>query len=107
MLEKELDENSDLIKNIPDTDIADLDADNSLDDSFKDLLSSVDLDELKIENPSTDYIEETNPQNIDELVHKIKEQSLEKVTENIKPNMEVIKYQEVSDDEFFDDFFDE
>ena len=46
--------------------------------------------------------------NIDELINKIK--GLEAIEENIKPNMDLKeenKYKEVSDDEFFDDFFDE
>ena len=47
------------------------------------------------------------PENIDELIDKIKEQT--KNNENITPNMNLVeenKYQEVNDDEFFDDFFD-
>ena len=44
---------------------------------------------------------------VDELIDKIKEQSIQ--SNNIKPNMNLVeknKYKEVSDDEFFDDFFD-
>ena len=77
--------------------------------SFKDIVDSLDQDEDKFENPNSDFeIENTSPENIDELIDKIK--GLEAIEENIKPNMDLKeenKYKEVSDDEFFDDFFDE
>lgn len=86
---------------------------NSLDSheelSFKDIVDSLDQDEDKFENPNSNFEEEnTSPENIDELINKIK--GLEAIEENIKPNMDLKeenKYKEVSDDEFFDDFFDE
>ncbi|MBQ8207095.1 MAG: type IV secretory system conjugative DNA transfer family protein [Bacilli bacterium] len=81
------------------------------DREIKDILKTIDEDEFKIELPDNNLKEEdTNPESIDELINKIKEQSLEMIDENIKPNMnlqEENKYHEVSDDEFFDDFFDE
>lgn len=84
-------------------------------DKVKDLLKIE--DDFVVNNPDTDYqLENTNPKSIDELINKIKEQSLENVSPDIKENMnlkenvdlkEENKYHEVSDDEFFDDFFDE
>ncbi len=84
----------------------------SLDDenSFKDFLSTFDDDDFKTVQMAPIKEERPEPSNIDELVDKIKEQSLETNPENIKPNMDLKeenKYKEVSDDEFFDDFFDE
>ena len=81
------------------------------DNEIRDILKTIDEDEFKVELPDVDFKEEkTNPESIDELINKIKEQSLETIEENIKPNMDLQeenKYHEVSDDEFFDDFFDE
>ncbi len=78
---------------------------------FKDFLDTFKEDDFQVPPKDSEYLEEdTNPQNIDELINKIKEKSLEANKENIKPNMDLKednKYQEVSDDEFFDDFFDE
>ena len=91
------------------------------DDEFKNLISSFDNDNEFIEKEDNNKLETTDtPQNIDELIDKIKEQSSDEslnkvkeenhdVKENIKPNMNLVeknKYKEVSDDEFFDDFFD-
>ena len=79
--------------------------------SFKDVIDSLDSDDISVQSPNTDFsLENTNPESIDELINKIKEKSIENVSNEIKPNMEVKeenKYKEVSDDEFFDDFFDE
>ena len=79
--------------------------------SIQDILDSIDLDTTKVENPDPNYLENsTTPESIDDLIEHIKAKSLENVSPNIKPNMEVNpenKYHEVSDDEFFDDFFDE
>ncbi len=79
------------------------------DSSFKDFLDTFDDDDFKT-IPMTPIKEENKPDNIDELIGKIKEQNVDINPENIKPNMDLKeenKYQEVSDDEFFDDFFDE
>ena len=84
----------------------------NLDDdaSFKDFLNTFNDEDFKT-IPNAEIKEETNePSNIDELIDKIKEKNIEPNPENIKPNMDLKeenKYQEVSDDEFFDDFFDE
>ena len=79
---------------------------NSQED-FKSLITSFN-DEQFIETKDNNPLEKQDtPKNIDELIDKIKEQSDTK--ENIKPNMNLVeenKYKEVSDDEFFDDFFD-
>ena len=81
------------------------------DDSFKELINSFDMDDFKVEPENNSLIEDkTSPENIDELISKIKEKSLETIEDNIKLNMDLKeenKYQEVSDDEFFDDFFDD
>ena len=76
---------------------------------LKDMINQIDEEEF-IQNPNQEFQEEKNdPESIDELISKIKEKS-GVVKENIKPNMELkeeTKYKEVSDDEFFDDFFDD
>lgn len=83
----------------------------NLDDDldFKEFLNTFNEDDFKTPNNEAN-IEEDKPKNIDQLIDKIKEQSLEVESNNIKPNMDLKeenKYKEVSDDEFFDDFFDE
>ena len=66
-------------------------------------------DDFSIQKDDSNLVETMdNPKNIDQLIDKIKEQS-EKNNTEIKNNMnlkEENKYKEVSDDEFFDDFFD-
>ncbi len=78
---------------------------------FKDFLNTFNENDFQASSNDKIYKEEkSSPKNIDELIDKIKEQSLEVETENIKQNMDLKeenKYKEVSDDEFFDDFFDE
>ena len=77
------------------------------DDEFKSYLSSLNNEKF-IETEESNPLEtKDTPKNIDELIDKIKEQSIQ--SNNIKPNMNLVeknKYKEVSDDEFFDDFFD-
>jgi len=87
------------------------------DEELQEILSSVELDETNIPKEDIyDYQEESEPANIDELINKIKEKSIE--IEEPKRVIDVIPqdivekkvqptYKEVSDDEFFDDFFDE
>ncbi len=79
--------------------------------SFKEFLDTFNDEDFKISNVNNDYKEEkSTPHDIDELINKIKEKSLEANPTNIKPNMDLKeenKYKEVSDDEFFDDFFDD
>lgn len=103
-----------------------------------DILNSVDKEDIEIEDKNPSYeVENTNPESIDDLINKIKEQSMEKnsslndlnvendnninVVNNIvndnsiqdnktnetKEIKEEVNYHEVSDDEFFDDFFDD
>ncbi|MCI5702029.1 MAG: type IV secretory system conjugative DNA transfer family protein [Erysipelotrichaceae bacterium] len=75
-------------------------------DNFKSFISTFD-DADFVEKEDKNPIEEKDtPENIDELIDKIKKQT--ELKENIKPNMDLVeenKYKEVSDDEFFDDFF--
>ena len=66
-------------------------------------------DDFSIQKDDSNLVETMdNPKNIDQLIDKIKEQS-EKNNTEIKNNMNLKEentYKEVSDDEFFDDFFD-
>lgn len=75
-------------------------------DNFESFISTFDDTDF-VENKNKNPIEEKDtPENIDELIDKIKQQSIP--GETIKPNMDLSldnKYKEVSDDEFFDDFF--
>ncbi len=75
-------------------------------DNFESFISTFDDTDF-VENKNKNPIEEKDtPENIDELIDKIKQQSTP--SETIKPNMDLSldnKYKEVSDDEFFDDFF--
>ena len=106
-------------QNIPDANIENEHKNNnieSLDDnmSFEDFLNNFNEEDFKSNNADTKYGEEANPKNVDDLVNKIKEQSVDnQVGKNVQPKypqeekVEDKKYKEVSDDEFFDDFFDE
>ena len=79
---------------------------NSQED-FKSLITSFNDEQFIVTKDNNPFEKQDTPRNIDELIDKIKEQSDTK--ENIKPNMNLVeenKYKEVSDDEFFDDFFD-
>ena len=79
---------------------------NSQED-FKSLITSFNDEQFIETKDNNPFEKQDTPKNIDELIDKIKEQSDTK--ENIKPNMNLVeenKYKEVSDDEFFDDFFD-
>ncbi|MBQ8891378.1 MAG: TraM recognition domain-containing protein [Bacilli bacterium] len=78
--------------------------------SIHELLPTID-DDFEPFIKTQEFTKEEDNKDIDLLVDKIKDVSNPNVQiNNIKPNMEVSKenkYTEVSDDEFFDDFFDD
>ena len=110
MAEEEAKENLDINKNenqIPDANITE--KEEIIEKPIKEILPDIDNTSL-VADKKQNYTKEDSLENIDNLVNKINENSKEYLNPITNSNNELNnenKYKEVSDDEFFDDFFDE
>ena len=72
---------------------------------IQDVLNTLPDQDFKPISKSEEYTKESNLSNVKPLINKINEQKPVEIIEEIPKKED--NYQEVSDDEFFDDFFDE